>query len=214
MRPYFISGLPRSRTAWLATFLTHADSFCHHEATIGCDSMVSLKNALGKVPIGTHHIGDADPNLGLIPQSILDTFPRSKFVFIHRDLEECVDSEWTAILWEKLTDQEDVTKDGIRELMKEASLGLAHLARSIPEKQRIIVPFAALDKQQTVRQIWDFCVPGTAFPFHRYQQLQDLRVTQIFRKVLLRHPNQPFHKLIDEHRKQRELILEKQSARN
>jgi hypothetical protein len=31
MRPFFIFSLPRSGSAWLATFLTYGESFCYHE---------------------------------------------------------------------------------------------------------------------------------------------------------------------------------------
>lgn len=33
---FFITGLPRSRTSWFASFMTSGDIFCHHEALNGC----------------------------------------------------------------------------------------------------------------------------------------------------------------------------------
>lgn len=35
---FFITGLPRSRTAWMAAFLTNGEVFCAHELMNGCHS--------------------------------------------------------------------------------------------------------------------------------------------------------------------------------
>jgi hypothetical protein len=40
---FFILGLPRSRTAWCANFLTHGPSFCFHEPLLGCASFADLE---------------------------------------------------------------------------------------------------------------------------------------------------------------------------
>lgn len=213
MKPYFITGLPRSRTAWLANLLTWGDSFCFHEATTGCSSMEQLKATLETVPIGTRHIGNSDPNLGLIAQSIMETFPQCRVVLIHRPLEECVDAEFNAMTWEGLSDFDDVTKAKLTKLMREASLGMAHLARSLPAKRVLMVGYSDLDDEGIVRGIWNFCVPNTPFPTMRYRMLQNLRVTQIFKKVLRQYPEQPFRKLIESKiTTLNESVLEKERA--
>ena len=47
MSNFFVVGLPRSRTAWLANFLTYEDKFCFHEGINGCSTLKEYKNKLG-----------------------------------------------------------------------------------------------------------------------------------------------------------------------
>lgn len=198
MKPYFITGLPRSRTAWLANLLTWGDSFCFHEATDGCGSIEDLKGVLASVPFGTRHVGNSDPNLGLVPEALVQTFPGCRVVSIYRPLDECVQAEWHAMNQDKDLMVEGMTMDGIESLMRRASDGIAHILKALPKDRRMIVLYDDLDREATVKAIWRFCVPNTSFPQLRYEMLQDLRVTQIFSKVLKRHPTQPFRKLIED----------------
>jgi hypothetical protein len=197
MKPYFITGLPRSRTAWLANLLTWNDSFCFHEATFGCGSMDEFKAVLEGAPLGTRYVGDSDPNLGLIAESIVQTFPGCRVVAIHRPLADCLKSEWEAMTWDGNSAFENTTQEHIRTLMEQASLGIAHILRSLPKERQMMVRFEDLDKPDVIRGIWGFCAPSTPFPTARYEMLQDLRVTQIFTKVINRHPTMPFQKLIE-----------------
>jgi hypothetical protein len=59
MNNFLILGLPRSRTAWLANFLTYDGLFCYHEGTNGCRSLEEYKNKL------TPGRGDSNTGLGL-----------------------------------------------------------------------------------------------------------------------------------------------------
>jgi len=44
---FFILGLPRSRTAWLANFLTYDGLYCHHEGVNHCTTMDEYWRKLG-----------------------------------------------------------------------------------------------------------------------------------------------------------------------
>ncbi|MHC4648675.1 MAG: hypothetical protein ACYTBJ_24730 [Planctomycetota bacterium] len=79
---YFILGLPRSRTAWLANFLTYDGHYCHHEAINGCASIQEYKDKI-------EGCGDSTTNLLMI--DFERHFPESKIVVIHRDIKASID---------------------------------------------------------------------------------------------------------------------------
>lgn len=86
---FFITGLPRSRTAWFSAMFTATDDvFCYHDGLNGCKSLEEFKDKLSrrKEPI----VGDSDSGLLLVD---LDRhFPGCKKVLIRRDPEECKES--------------------------------------------------------------------------------------------------------------------------
>jgi hypothetical protein len=81
---YFISGLPRSRTAWLSVFMSQSGIFCHHDGFNGCSTMedylLKIKNC-----------GDSSTGLMLI--DINKIFPESKTVIIEKsdlEMKKCI----------------------------------------------------------------------------------------------------------------------------
>jgi hypothetical protein len=57
MSNFLVLGLPRSRTAWLANFLTYGDITCTHEGLNGCMSLNEYKDKFTK--------NSGDSNTGL-----------------------------------------------------------------------------------------------------------------------------------------------------
>jgi len=76
---FFVAGLPRSRTAWLANFLTCGERFCFHEALNGCDSIEQYRQKLGPDK------GDSSTGLMLIDLNKL--YPDAPVVIIESDPE-------------------------------------------------------------------------------------------------------------------------------
>lgn len=87
---YFITGLPRSRTAWLANFFTQGESFCAHDAILGCDSLDAFERKLDALP-GVFR-GDSDSALLFFAPELLRRFPDARWVVVCRDPEEVVRS--------------------------------------------------------------------------------------------------------------------------
>lgn len=73
---FFIMGLPRSRTAWLANFMTYGKSFCFHEGLNGCYSIDKYKEKLN---------GRGDSSTGTMLFDIDEYFPGSKKLIIESD---------------------------------------------------------------------------------------------------------------------------------
>ena len=80
---FFILGLPRSRTAWLANFMTYDGYCCYHEGTNGCYTIEQYKAKLGG------RIGDA--NTGLIMFNFRKHFPKDKVVIIDSSIDAAVE---------------------------------------------------------------------------------------------------------------------------
>jgi len=75
---YFLTGLPRTRTAWFSEYLPN----CLHEGMEGCFTWNQYTDKLTG--------GDSSCCLMYFP--IKDLFPESKIVIIERDMEEVVES--------------------------------------------------------------------------------------------------------------------------
>lgn len=84
-KPFFITGLPRSRTAWFAVAATTDDSMCHHEPTT---RFKRWEDCFVLWRTGRHHYtGISDNSLGFhIRQIIAEAAPR--VLIIDRDIEE------------------------------------------------------------------------------------------------------------------------------
>lgn len=78
---FLILGLPRSRTAWLANFLTYDDLFCYHEGTDGCNSISEYKDKVK---------GKGDSNTGLIFYNPEKLFPETKIIVIDSDVNDSI----------------------------------------------------------------------------------------------------------------------------
>lgn len=181
---YFIVSLPRSRTAWLSVLLTWQKSFCLHEASAGCEGCIA--DIFKNVPVGTKYFGDADPGLGVYWDELLREFPNCRVVFVHRPIEECVTSEYEAICDDGNRIFDKVTKASVAKAMSVVSEGMDQLWQHLPLSRKMLVHFHDMDRIHTIRSIWEFCLPDMQFPVERYLILDDLRITQIFSKVIER----------------------------
>jgi len=79
---FFILGLPRSRTAWLANFMTYDGSFCYHEGINGCYSVDKYREKLK---------GKGDSTTGAALLDLDKYFPDSKKVIIESDPQKSID---------------------------------------------------------------------------------------------------------------------------
>lgn len=78
---FFILGLPRSRTAWLANFMTYNGFYCHHEGLNGCSSMLEYKHKI-------YTDGDSSTGLAMFPFRAM--FPTARTVIIDNSITAAV----------------------------------------------------------------------------------------------------------------------------
>lgn len=87
MTPFFITGLPRSRTAWMAAYLTGGDVLCHHELMKFCKSKEEFYQSFRHPAL---RVGDSDS--GLPDTEFQKIFPRAPTIIIERPLDDVLQS--------------------------------------------------------------------------------------------------------------------------
>ena len=83
VEPFFITGLPRSRTAWMAAFLTEGNVFCHHEFLNRCLTREAFYTGMRR---NGCRIGNSDP--GLVITDFQSRFPAAKTLIIRRPRDD------------------------------------------------------------------------------------------------------------------------------
>jgi hypothetical protein len=144
---FYVTGLPRSRTAWLANFLTHRNAFCHHEAMNGCHS---VDEYLGLMNMDYDFVGNSDCGLFLSP-CLID----GPLVIIERDINEVEDSL-----------SEIFNGIYVRQYCEQAQEKLDQL-------NGLRIPFD--DINDNLEEIWCHCI-GDGFDGRRAEQLKNFNI--------------------------------------
>ena len=154
MNPFFILCLPRSRSAWLANFLTYGPSFCFHEGLIGCSDTKALRRKMETS--GTSIVGNSDCGNIFFIDEIMKEFPDARLVVVRRDVEESVQSVMA---------------------MGEAfsEVGVIRTADNLLQNlryQSLVIDFDELN-EDGCRTIWEYCT-HTEFNRLRWEMLDPL----------------------------------------
>jgi Sulfotransferase domain len=166
MKTFFVMSLPRSRTAWLANFLTYEDSYCFHEGLLQVPSPLHFRELFSST--GKSVVGNSDCGNVFFINEILDTFPDAKFVVVDRPPEEVVDS--LQAMGPQFADEGAVWH--AYELLQKFKR----------EHDALVVNYDALS-YTTYRMIWDHCV-GSIFDHQRTVMLDGLDIQIIIDKKL------------------------------
>ena len=162
VRPFFLTGLPRSRTAWLANLFTTGEIFCWHDALLLCGSPADLPQLLRK----NAPIGDSDSALILFYPDVAEMFPGSPWVIVERDPQDAFDS-----LVKRFG--HDVSRGGWPMLIA----AMQTIPKDDPNVLR--VRYEELNDVEVVRRIWEHCVPAVEFDERRWALLKRLNVERI-----------------------------------
>lgn len=82
MSRFFVTGLMRSRTAWLANYLTWGDSICPHDMMGECDSFEQFACYLKRLEGA--HVGYSDPALLFVWEKVVAAFPQARWIVVTR----------------------------------------------------------------------------------------------------------------------------------
>jgi len=151
---YFITGLPRSGTAWLANALTWGNSFCHHEGVVGCKDMKEYSAKLARTD--AEYIGDSDTALALVLPWLYARFPDARYVFVRRNAEDVNRS----LVKAGLSTQN--TKEAKRAI--ESWISIADC---------MVIEFE--DLFDNVHEVWDY-IGLPDFPKERFEMLKHMKV--------------------------------------
>ena len=161
MNNFFITGLPRSRTAWLSTFFTGNNCFCYHEilrVSNGFDDAIRRLSNRKEM-----YIGNSDSSLPVWIDKIDYILQDSPIVIIERNIDEVTNSltnlfgkvDWTPSL--------DLTLKGLEIIKKRYNY--------------ISIDYNDLNKQSCLENIWDFCVPNIPFDKDKFEILKTINIS-------------------------------------
>jgi len=181
--PYFITGLPRSKTAWLANLLTTGPSFCHHDAVRLGVSVAALKKLFASTEY--QYIGNSDSGMTALPYDSTEAFPESKWVFIRRDPIASALSYQKHFTKEPYRFVKQFTDEEAMDLTEHLDKILDVMQNLLPQHRKMIVRFDDLEKEQTVKAIWEYVLPHMPWQHQRWHMLNTFRVNIIGPKVAL-----------------------------
>lgn len=144
MTPFIIYALPRSRTAWLARFLTYGDWVCGHDELRRCRSLDDVKIWISQPCTGT--IETAAAPYWRLAQTYA---PGARVVVVRRPVPEVVDS---LLRLGGPADRGLLTHE-----MRRLDRKLEQIERRIPGA--LSVSFSDLATPETCARIFEHCLP-------------------------------------------------------
>ena len=178
MNHFFVTGLPRSRTAWLANFLTWQGTFCYHDALsfLSPTDMVMRFKSLTLCDT----VGDSDSALTLHMSAITRFFPDANWLFVVREPELASSSYWRRFgskypLGPQTESECDRRFMELQERLEQAMEMVSN---------KMVVKYDRLHLRGTVGTIWEYLV-GTPFQEERWKMLETFQVNVIASKVRL-----------------------------
>ena len=170
--PFFITGLPRSRTAWLANLFTYGNSFCWHDACKGGLNADSVVEALSSV--NTPYVGDSDSGLLLLYNAILARFPDSRWLLVRR---HHVDAYKSFVKHFKERGYGGISVKDVQESVFEGlATNLQELSTALPAMQKLEVDFEDLESGLVLHRAWEFLTPGNSWNKARFDLLHGLEI--------------------------------------
>lgn len=148
-RNFYITGLPRCRTAWFANLFTGRDSFCFHEAL----------SKYGFIPDRPDkYVGTAETDYSVIPEG--------RTLIVLRDPQECLDSVFEYF---------DVPEDYNCPLVRDALLNGFEIAYNrLKLMNGLHVEYDQIDMR--LYEIWEFLLPDVPVDLDRLDEAVQFNV--------------------------------------
>lgn len=181
MSAFFVTGLPCSRTAWLANWLTTDRSFCHHDLLGRVAGLGEYQKAMSQRP----RTGDADSGLLACYSQVREIWPSAPWVLVRRDFDDAWQSLCRFVESGPWSDKLPLTWEVEQRMRADWERAVADLSR-LP--QVMAVSYEALDDSDTLERVWKHLLPGHWFDRKRTEALQTLRVQVFQAKAPARPP--------------------------
>ena len=155
--PFFVLGMPRARTAWLAEFLSTIRRRCHHEPSQWLRGRAGFQEFLR-----SPNLAISDSMMTLRWREILDLRPDARIVVAYRDIDAVIFSFMKAGLWHPR----------IRPLLQRLD---AELATLMCAREVFYVPFDEMGDRDRMENLYRYC-NGSAMPPGWWQKWKDRKV--------------------------------------
>lgn len=161
MNHFFIFGLPRSMTAWMANFLTSDQSFCFHELWADVETKEEFFATLETMTLP--FTGNSDPSNIVMFEEIHARYPQANMVYLERDTE-FVNRSIAALGM------------GLQGDLPTEVIALASQVRDFVRSTGGLVIDVNDWSIEKARAVWNHCLPKTPFNLQRTRQLLNLNV--------------------------------------
>lgn len=163
MTPFFITGLPRSRTAWMANWLTTPVSRCFHDllgrATTWPEFEGRLTGAI-REPGDTAAVrGDSDSGLLFTVAKMKQCWPAARWLLIDRPFDEAWESYVRFVRREKPGPRFG-TDGRTRKALAEGFLRAEEALFGEHDAPVLKVRYDALNDSKVLSSIWRHCMPA------------------------------------------------------
>ena len=164
-RPFLVCALPRSRTAWVANFLTYGQVYCAHELCTVVRSVAEVPYLLRR--LGTRYAGNADTAQALILPQLREVLPTAPVVVIRRPVAEVVES--LEALAPFGAAERGLTAQAVQVLAR-------HVEAAARVPGALVLEYHELEQEATARALLAHVAPGEPFHRARWAMLAGLQV--------------------------------------
>ena len=165
---FLITGLPRTRTAWLANLFTANNAICFHEPSNDFRSLEEMKSYFDTLPY--QYVGISDSSIPFY-WDFFKKIPAQKMVIVNRDENEVLNSLLK------------FTNAGLPVCKKMIEWGKSGLIKIKQEREFLEVDFDTLSNNNVVKRIWNYVLP-MQFDIIRCQILQRMVIQQDYQKAM------------------------------
>lgn len=170
LNKFFITGLPRSRTAWMSVFLSGGNTICYHDA---CENLSDIKHIDDMYRSDFYkHVGISDSGLGFFLPYILEHV-KPRTLIIERDPADVIES------LKKIS----MLDTNFIELLHQ------ELLKAKGHPLVMWVPFESLDSKRVMQKIFWHLMPGEPFDEVHYDLMSKMNIQCDIEKVMKRAHN-------------------------
>lgn len=173
---FFITGTPRSRTAWLAAVFSTGPALCYHEPTRELHELCQRH--------GGRSVGVSSPSFVLRFRALRADYPRTPWLYVERDPQEALASLLVFLrphFGAASAQAPEVIEAGLNALMarhqEEAQVLKAHPMVKV-------VRYEDLDNTAAAAEIWQHLLPDEPADLARWKLMGGLRIEQHAQKAL------------------------------
>jgi len=171
---FIITGLPRSRTSWLANLFTYGSSFCMHDGLATGNDFFCRLRAVAASDSSIRYVGNSDSGIPMfMPPSEFDD---CKVLVVLRDKKECFASFQSYFTEHPYPSLATSWTNRLKDYFDLVSNRLKEFYREIPSERLQLLCFHHLDNAEVVARAWKFLVPDEPFNFARFEILNKMRV--------------------------------------
>ena len=179
---FLITGLPRSRTSWLANLFTYGPCFCLHDGCqYGKAGVLDRMTQIECVRPALKHVGNADSGVALMFDP--GEYPVDKVVVVWRATEDVCKSALKFFTEHPYPQQGKMTRRTVVDVLGRVERGIRSLVREMDESRVLMVRFEDLNRAGIVEDVWDFVCPEEPFDRERFALLDQIRVNPMSEKV-------------------------------